>query len=213
MTPIKLHKTDAFGDGNHPTTQGMMAMLRELAGHRHPERSASEVKDLSTGSIYPSVTSFPQDDTFRLPKTEPRIPILDMGCGSGILSILAAQLWPDARILAADLEEEAALATQKNAELNHVSQNITAIRSDGYQHATIHENAPYDLILANMLAEPLIRLVTQHYQHLNDHGTLLISGVLDWQEPTIRDIYETSGFQPVQALQSEEWLSMMFVKL
>ena len=175
---IKLHPSVAFGDGNHPTTQGMMQLLNELRYERQ----------LVCRNI------------------------LDMGCGSGILSILAAQLWPDAKVLAADIQEEAVQMTQQHAMMNKVSHVIEAGRSDGCSHPKIAARAQFDLVIANMLAEPLMTHAAALVDHTKHGAVLLVSGVLDWQEAQIRQAYESLGMRAIEANQIGEWLSMLYVR-
>lgn len=175
---IKLHPSSAFGDGQHPTTQGMMRLMNELK-YDHQQEFLN---------------------------------ILDMGCGSGILSILAAQLWPDAQMIAADIKEEAVAMTQKNAALNAAVKQVRALRSDGVSHAEILTGAPYDLVIANMLAEPLLAHAKGLVAQCKNGGILLLSGILDWQLPQIHDAYEALSMQPLEALQAGEWCSIMLTR-
>ena len=89
------------------------------------------------------------------------INILDMGTGSGILSLASAKLWKEkCHIMAVDIDEEAVLVTQQNAFDNNLEKYINVALSDGYQSNLVKKNAPYDLILANILARPLIAMAS-----------------------------------------------------
>ena len=97
--------------------------------------------------------------------------ILDMGTGSGILALAAAKLWPDAaRITAVDIDPEAVAVTRQNARDNHLEKYLTVAVSNGYNSDLVQNNAPYDIIIANILARPLIEMAPQLNQALAPGG-------------------------------------------
>ena len=79
--------------------------------------------------------------------------ILDLGCGSGVLAIAMAKQW-DSNIIASDIDPIATETAAENIALNNVT-GIQAITCDGFENSALTENAPYDIIVANILAEPL----------------------------------------------------------
>ena len=81
--------------------------------------------------------------------------VLDVGCGSGVLAIAAAKCWP-ARVLAVDNDPIAVRVAARNFEINGVADHARAVVADGYRHVSVRRAAPFDLILANILANPLI---------------------------------------------------------
>ena len=83
--------------------------------------------------------------------------ILDLGCGSGILAIAAARLWP-ARVIAADNDPVAVGVARANALSNGVGHRIRALASEGYRNPLVRAGGPYELIVANILADPLCEL-------------------------------------------------------
>lgn len=136
--------------------------------------------------------------------------ICDMGCGSGILSIRAAQLWPQAGIIAADLERSAVEATHANAQANHVTLNV--LHSDGFHHPAIAAGAPYDLILMNILAEPILRLLAGADAVLADEGVLLLSGMLEWQQQPIIEAAGALGLELTHRFREGEWVAHLWQK-
>jgi ribosomal protein L11 methyltransferase len=106
--------------------------------------------------------------------------ILDLGCGSGILAIAAAKLWP-ARVIAADNDPIAVEVARANAERNGVGHRVRALASDGYGNPRVRAGAPYELIVANILADPLCELARATARHLAPGGALVLSGLLDRQ--------------------------------
>ena len=83
--------------------------------------------------------------------------VLDVGCGSGVLAIAAAKCWP-ARVLAVDNDPIAVRVARANAELNNVAGRVRVEFAEGYDHPRSAACGPFDLMLANILADPLIEL-------------------------------------------------------
>lgn len=106
--------------------------------------------------------------------------ILDLGCGSGILAIAAAKLWP-ARVLAADNDPVAVEVAAHNALRNGVAHRVRCLASEGYGNPRIRTAAPFDLIVANILADPLCTLARATARHLAPGGIAVLSGLLDRQ--------------------------------
>ncbi len=136
--------------------------------------------------------------------------MLDMGCGSGILSLRAAQLWP-IPIIAADIEQSAVEATQANAEANGASA-ITAFRSDGYNHPRIQQEGCFALITANILPEILIPTAQDAVSLMAEEGLLLLSGILEWREAEVCAPYEALGLTLVNRAKKGEWVALLFQK-
>ena len=93
----------------------------------------------------------------RLARQRRFVRVLDVGCGSGVLAIAAAKCWP-AAVLAVDNDPIAVRVARDNAELNGVGERVRAELAEGYGHPFVRRRRPYDLILANILADPLIEL-------------------------------------------------------
>lgn len=132
--------------------------------------------------------------------------ILDMGCGSGILSVLAVHWW-GAQVVAADIADEAVAHTQALAKEKGL--DITAVRSDGFSHPLIGERAPYDLIIFNLLAEVHIRFAPEVKAHLAPGGVCVLSGILRWLEPAVVEAYEGLGFACVERIGHEPWVTLV----
>jgi ribosomal protein L11 methyltransferase len=114
--------------------------------------------------------------------------ILDLGCGSGILAIAAARLWP-ARVIAADNDPVAVAVARANARTNGVGHRVRALASEGYRNPRLRAAAPFDLIVANILADPLCALARASARHLAPGGTLVLSGLLDRQALRVLDAH------------------------
>ena len=139
--------------------------------------------------------------------------ILDMGTGSGILSVAAAKIWHQTpQIIAADIDAEAVDVAAGNAVTNGVEKNIAAILSDGYANPAIAAAAPYDLIFANILANPLREMSAAAYANLRPGGYYLISGFIDNQENDIIEHHRQTGFKLLQTCRIENWRAALLQK-
>jgi ribosomal protein L11 methyltransferase len=118
--------------------------------------------------------------------------VADIGCGTGLLAIGAAKLWKR-RVIASDIDPVAVHVTRENAHANQVAPLICAVSADGLVNPTLARHAPYDLILANILAGPLTLLAPQIAKALAPGGTAVLSGLLRWQENLVLGFYRPHG--------------------
>lgn len=139
--------------------------------------------------------------------------ILDMGCGAGLLAMTAAHLWPQARVLAADIQASAVQVAGQNIAHNGLQSRIDVIRSDGYRHAEITARAPFDLIICNMTADPVVRLASGLRQVLAEEGLVILSGILVWRSAEILALHAQMGLEPVlPVLNREGWETHILAK-
>lgn len=136
---------------------------------------------------------------------------LDIGCGSGVLAMAAAKLWRR-RVTASDIDPVAVRITRENAACNGLAGLVRAIAAPGFAAPLIGANAPYDLILANILARPLIRLAHPMSQHLAPGGYVILSGLLATQEAAVRSAYRTKGLFLVNRFLLGEWSTLLLHK-
>jgi ribosomal protein L11 methyltransferase len=134
--------------------------------------------------------------------------VLDLGCGTGVLAIAAAKLW-HAPVLAADIDPVAVAVTRENARANGASPGIRTIVADGLDHPDIRAGAPFDLVLANILAGPLTRLAPSLAPVAASGGTLILSGLLRWQEKLVLGFYLSRGLRLVRALRQGPWSALV----
>lgn len=106
--------------------------------------------------------------------------ILDIGCGNGILSLVAAHAWPG-DVLAVDIAQKAVDETLRAIASYGLQDRVNAIRSDGFSHPLISKTAPYDLILCNLLADVQLRFALDIKNHLAQGGFCILSGILEWR--------------------------------
>ncbi len=135
--------------------------------------------------------------------------ILDLGCGTGILAIACSKTWP-ARVLAADVDPVAANTARENARINDVCMHV--VNSTGFSNRLVRSMAPYDLIVANILARPLICLAGDFSRHLSRGGMAVVSGLLRRQERTVIHAYSCRGFILKHRAALDEWHTLVFAK-
>lgn len=143
----------------------------------------------------------------------PHSNILDMGTGSGILSLACAALWKDTtKITAVDIDEEAVWVTRQNAEDNGLQNFITTEVSNGYQSDLVKSNAPYDIIIANILARPLIEMAPDLYKSLKTGGYCILSGFVKDQEDWVITAHRDLGLEPVKIYELDNWRAALLEK-
>ena len=119
--------------------------------------------------------------------------VLDLGCGSGVLAIAAARALPRAEILASDIDAIATGVAAENARINRVGRRITFVTAMGLDHPALRTGA-FDLIIANILARPLIELAPRLRQAIAPDGRLVLSGLLVTQSAEVFSNYRSAGF-------------------
>ena len=167
--------------------------------------------------------------------------IADIGCGSGILTMAAAKIRPDADIIAVDNDPLAVETTRKNADDNGVGSIIRFDLSDGYNADLVQENAPYDVILANtlprfradryllsdqamignapydvilanILPNPLIEMAPDAAACLANDGIIILSGLLEDQQDKVITAHEALGLKLIDRLVHNGWAALVMGK-
>ena len=185
--PIVIEPGMAFGTGTHPTTQ---ICLELLENHFTEQQPSALILHPSSFIPHPSV--------------------IDLGCGSGILAIAAYKLGA-APILGVDIDPEALDNARQNAELNGVAGQIEwgvgSVREiRGGQFSL--EKA--DLLLANILAPVIIRLLDQGMAELlHENGGMILSGILEEQEAEVRAALELHRIGITDRRQAGDWVGLM----
>ncbi len=134
--------------------------------------------------------------------------VLDMGCGSGILSIAAAKLWK-AWVLAVDSDPTAVGVAQDNIRINRVASLVTVTESEGFEAPAIVRRGPFDLIAANILAGPLIAMAGELAAHMAPRGTLVLSGLLRDQEREVAGACRKHGLAVSARIHKQDWSTLM----
>lgn len=141
--------------------------------------------------------------------------ILDMGAGSGILGIAAHKLWQKP-VLAVDIDDEATRMALHHSTLNNVPTNnsgMVCVTGDGYKtpDVTACKNG-FDLIIANILAGPLIAMAGDLYKTTAVNGTIILSGLLQEQEDDVLKAHEAEGFAILHKIPHGEWQTLVMRK-
>ena len=137
--------------------------------------------------------------------------ILDVGTGSGVLAIAAAK----ARrrpVVASDIDRQATSAARGNARLNGAGPLVRVLQAAGLSARTIQAGAPYDLVFANILLEPLKRLARPIAQALAPGGRVILSGLLSSQGRTALAVYRAQGLALEARIALEGWTTLVLVR-
>ena len=172
----------AFGTGQHETTTGCLLALDRL---KNEGASFSDVADIGTGT--------------------------------GLLAFAAMRLWPSARALASDVDPVAIEVAEENAAINNIELGrargqLELVVADGMDHSRLKARAPYDLILANILAGPLIDLAPAIATALSPGGRLILAGLLDHQAENVTAAYRRNGLMPFFSIQRGDWPTLTLRK-
>jgi ribosomal protein L11 methyltransferase len=136
---------------------------------------------------------------------------LDMGCGSGILAMAAAKALP-LRVLATDIDFAAARIAAANVRRNGVAARVRTAAGDGYRNRQVAQGAPYDLIMANILARPLARMAKPLAHHLAPRGVAILSGLLHRQQRMVLAAHCAQGLALLARLRLGDWTTLVVGK-
>ena len=147
----------------------------------------------------------------RLAKMRRFTNIADLGTGTGVLALAAARRWKEAQVIASDIDPVSIAVTRANLRDNKVSAGraagqIELVVAAGMQHRRLGESAPYDLIVANILAPPLVAISRPVSAALAPGGVLVLAGLLRSQATRVRATYRKHGLVPLEPQRGKgEW--------
>ena len=130
--------------------------------------------------------------------------IIDIGTGTGLLAFAARHLWPEARVMATDIDPMAIEVTRENAEANAIA-GVELIVADGALDDAITAAAPYDLIIANVLAGPLVSMAPELAAIATPGGTIVLAGLLETQRDQVVEAYAACGCTLLQTDRRGDW--------
>jgi ribosomal protein L11 methyltransferase len=136
--------------------------------------------------------------------------VLDVGAGSAILAMAAAKLHPHAHIICTDNDAPSVAIGLENAAVNGVKMDYVA--DENLTHSTVLNSAPYPLIFANILLQPLQQLAPKLAQLLATGGALVLSGFTDEQGPEIHKTFTAQGLKGLMQATSANWQTRVYVK-
>jgi ribosomal protein L11 methyltransferase len=134
--------------------------------------------------------------------------VLDLGTGTGVLAIAAAKALHDA-VLASEIDPSSVLVAAENARLNGAGNLVEAIRATGFSAPQFAKRRPFDLVLANILANPLRQMATPMARHLAPSALVILSGLLPHQAQGVIAAYRARGLVLLRELRIEGWSSLL----
>ena len=172
---LVIPASQAFGTGQHATTAGCLIMLERMKREGLNPRN-----------------------------------VIDVGTGTGLLAFAARHLWPRALATASDIDPVCEIVVEDNAALNAVplgggrGEVLMAV-ADGMDDPLLGARAPYDLLIANILARPLIEMAPDFARAVTPGGSVLLAGLLTGQEAAVRRAYRLRGFRLARRLVRGDW--------
>lgn len=172
----------AFGTGGHATTSGCLTMLDDMR---------------SRGARYEHIA--------------------DIGTGTGLLAFAANHLWPRAYVTASDIDPVSVDVAAENADLNGVrlgqeQGRVALCAASGTDHEMLRRRAPYDLIIANILAGPLVELAPAFAAIARDGAELVLAGLLRGQVDAVASAYRAVGFRLAAVSGDSDWPCLRLVR-
>ncbi|RUY99291.1 50S ribosomal protein L11 methyltransferase, partial [Mesorhizobium sp. M7A.F.Ca.CA.002.15.1.1] len=175
---------------------------------RHSGELAIEIEaGLAFGTGHHGTTAGCLEMLERVVRREHPRNALDLGTGSAVLAIAVAKL-AHIPVLATDIDPVAVRVAAANARLNHVKALVETATAPGFHHPIFGKRAPFDLIVANILARPLMRLAPQMAHHIALGGSIVLSGILERQRDAVISAYVGQNFRHVRTLHREGWVTI-----
>jgi ribosomal protein L11 methyltransferase len=179
---LEIDAGRAFGTGRHETTTGCLIALSRI------KAGGAAVANL-----------------------------IDLGTGTGLLAFAAMRLWPAARAAASDNDPVAIEVSEENAAINRVRPGrargqLELIVAEGMEHPRLQARSPYDLVIANILAGPLIELAPSVARAIAPGGRLVLAGLLDHQAPAVTAAYRRQGLMLAGRVERGEWPTLVMRK-
>jgi ribosomal protein L11 methyltransferase len=134
--------------------------------------------------------------------------VLDLGTGSGVLAIAARKIQP-VPVLATDIDPIAVKVAQENARKNGVGAGLVFETAPGFHHGAFRRNGPFDLIIANILARPLMKMAPDLTRHLAPGGTVILSGILASQRLKVLAAYNGQRLAHRRTIWRNGWVTIV----
>jgi ribosomal protein L11 methyltransferase len=178
---LEIEASMAFGTGHHATTLGcLLALDRWVARQRATARPGPR---------------------------RARRAILDIGTGTGVLALAIVKTTPRDAV-AGDIDRESVRIARANARLAGAAHRVRVVEAAGIAHASIRARAPYPLVVANILARPLVALATDIARITVPGGTVILSGLLAWQARLVEAAYRMRGLHLVRRRIIGDWATL-----
>ncbi len=132
----------------------------------------------------------------------------DIGCGTAVLAMAAAAIWPEP-VIASDIDPVAVEVAEANVAANGLAGRVACVEAVGFDHPELAARAPFDLIFANILKGPLIDLAPEMARHAAPSGYVILSGILDSQADEVATVYCANGFDLSRRDEIGEWTALV----
>lgn len=146
-----------------------------------------------------------------LKRRKPKYP-LDVGTGTGVLAIALAKRL-HVPVIASDIDPIAVRTTVENARINGVANLVVAVEAQGLEHRMIAGNAPYDFVVANILAKPLTELAPAIGKATQHGAAIVLSGILTRQAPGVTAAYSRQGMTLRHKIIRKEWATLILERV
>ena len=136
--------------------------------------------------------------------------VLDVGCGSGILSIAALKLGAGS-VVGTDVDGDCITSTHENMTVNHLAENSGEFYVGNLIDDKVFQEkigTGYDLVVANILADIIIPMAPALYQCTKEQGVLITSGIIDFKENEVKEALEQAGFEILEVNHQGEWVNV-----
>lgn len=133
--------------------------------------------------------------------------VADIGCGTAVLAMAAARVWPHA-VMASDIDQVAVDVANSNVAANDLQGRVTCVEAAGFDHPDLLAQSPFDLVFANILKGPLIALAPDMARHLRPVGYAILSGILNEQADDVIAVYEQLGFNLEHREEFGDWTTL-----
>ena len=137
--------------------------------------------------------------------------VADIGCGTAVLAMAAARVWPNP-VVASDIDEVAVEVARANVTANGLSDRVHVIEAAGFEHPDIGAATPFDLVFANILKGPLIALAPDMARHISPGGHAILSGILNPQADAVVECYVSKGFRAISRREIGDWTTFVLQK-
>jgi ribosomal protein L11 methyltransferase len=199
LTPVRAGRFYVYGSHDADTVpEGVEGLCIEAAmafgtGHHNTTKGCLEALDrIATAGFAPKR-------------------IADIGCGTAVLAMGAARLW-HVTVLAGDIDKIAVDTAAANVIANGLDGRVVCVEAAGFDHPLLDQAAPYDLVLANILKQPLIDLAPEMARRVSAGGKIILSGILTTQADEVTSVYAGAGFALDQREDLGEWSTLTMTR-
>ncbi|MFU8898719.1 MAG: 50S ribosomal protein L11 methyltransferase, partial [Roseinatronobacter sp.] len=137
--------------------------------------------------------------------------VVDIGCGTAVLAMAAAKIWPQP-VLASDIDAIAVEVAQVNIEANELTDRVRCLEATGFDHPDLQAACPFDLVFANILMGPLIELAPEMGRVTATGGHAILSGLLVEQAEQVLAAYVAAGFTLHHREDIGDWATLTLLR-